>query len=62
MIHEPTSWLQMRGTGHVAVVLHRKCPGAKQMQPDRLARRVKNADSELMEIKGNEMNIMPVEK
>jgi len=42
MIHE-SRWLRMRGTGHVAVVLHRKCPGAKQMQPDRLACKVKNA-------------------
>ena len=34
----------MRGIGHVAVVLHRKCPITKQMQQDRLACRVKNAD------------------
>jgi len=37
----------MRGTGHAAVVFHRKCPGAKQMQPDRLAWKVKNAGIEM---------------
>jgi len=34
----------MRGTGHAAVVIHRKCPVTKQMQQDRLAPRVKDAD------------------
>jgi len=34
----------MRGTGHAAVVVHRKCPVTKQMQQDRLALRVKDAD------------------
>jgi len=34
----------MRGTGHEAVVIHRKCPVMKQIQQDRLALRVKDAD------------------
>jgi hypothetical protein len=46
MIHE-SSWPQMRGTGHAAVVLHRKCPVTKQMQPDRLGQRLKSADIEM---------------
>ena len=34
----------MRDTGHAAVVLHRKCFVTKQMQSDRLGRRLKDAD------------------
>ena len=43
IIHE-SRLLQMRGTGHAAVVVHRQCPVTKQMQQDRLALRVKDAD------------------
>jgi len=43
VIHEP-SLLKMQGTGHEVVVLHRECPGTKQMKQDRLALWVKNGD------------------
>ncbi len=47
----------MRGTGHAAVVLHRKCPVTKQMRQARLARRVKKADFRQDLMKGfNELN------
>ena len=42
----------MQGTGHAAVVLHRKCPVRKQIRPDRLARRVKNADIKMKKLCG----------
>ena len=61
MIHE-SRWLQMQGTGHAAVVLHRKCPATKQMQADRLGRRLKNGGIKFTELKGNEMNPVPGEK
>jgi len=57
MIHEP-SLLQMRGTGDAAVVLHRKWPVTTHMQPDRLARRVKNADMNFFEFIGKKINNM----
>ncbi|MBE0460155.1 MAG: hypothetical protein IBX60_00745 [Candidatus Aminicenantes bacterium] len=53
--------LQMQGTGYAAVVVHRKCPVTKQMQLDRLARRVKNADIE-NKCMGKELNVMLKEK
>jgi len=31
IIHE-SIWLQMRGAGYEAVVLHRECPATKQMR------------------------------
>ena len=61
VIHE-LSWLPMRGTGYAAVVLHRKCPVTTQMQTDWLGRRLKNADIEFTELKGNKMNIVLGEK
>ncbi|MBE0460783.1 MAG: hypothetical protein IBX60_04025 [Candidatus Aminicenantes bacterium] len=54
--------LQMRGTGCAAVVVHRKCPVTKQMQSDRLARRVKNADIEGKKYMVNDLNVMMKEK
>jgi hypothetical protein len=61
MIHE-SSWLQMRGTGHAAVVLHRKGPVTTQMQTDWLGRRLKNAGMKFLELMGNEKNIVLGEK
>jgi len=52
----------MRGTGYAAVVVHRKCPVTKQVQLDRLARRVKNADIEEKKCMGKELNVMLKEK
>jgi len=52
----------MRGTGHAAVVLHRKWPVTTQMLPARLARRVKNSGMKFLELMGNEMNTMLGEK
>ena len=41
IIHE-SKWLLMQGTGHAAVVLHRKCSVTKQIWPDSsLCRRLK---------------------
>jgi hypothetical protein len=42
----------MRGTGHAAVVSHRKCPVTTQMRQDRLAQRVKNADIKMKSLCG----------
>jgi hypothetical protein len=52
----------MRGIGHAAVVFHRKCPITTQMQPDRLARRVKNAGMKFLKLMENEKNIVLGEK
>ena len=57
MIHE-SSWLQMRGTGHEAVVLHRKWPVTTHMRPDRLGRRLKNAGMKFLKLMENEKNIV----
>jgi hypothetical protein len=43
IIHGPR-FLQMRGMTHAAMVVHRKWVITKQMQQDRFARGVKNAD------------------
>jgi len=59
IIHE-SRWPQMRGTGHAAVVLHRKCPGAKQMQPDRLACKVKNAGNKMKSYMSGTVNVVLV--
>jgi len=40
------------------VVVHRKCPVTKQMQLDRLARRVKNADIDEKKYMVKELNFM----
>jgi len=40
------------------VVVHRKCPVTKQMQLDRLARRVKNADIDEKKYMVKELNVM----
>ena len=61
MIHE-LSWLQMRGTGHAAVVLHRKWPVTTQMRPDWLGQRLKNAGIKFIELMENEKNIVLGEK
>jgi hypothetical protein len=42
----------MRSTEHAAVVLHRKSPVTKQMQEDRLAWKVKNADIKMKRLCG----------
>ncbi|MEA2004725.1 MAG: hypothetical protein U9O50_00425 [Acidobacteriota bacterium] len=52
----------MRGTGYAAVVVHRKYPVTKQMQSDRLARRVKNVDIEEKKYMLKELNVMLKEK
>jgi len=52
----------MRGRGYAAVVVLRKCPVTKQMQLDRLARRVKNANIEEKNGMGKELNVMLKEK
>ena len=61
MIHE-SIWLQMRGTEHAAVVIHRKRSVTTQMRPDWLAQRVKNAGMKFLELMGNEKNIVLGEK
>ena len=54
MIHE-LSLPQMQGTGHAAVILHRKCPVTKQMRQDRFACKVKNADIKEKKVLGKKL-------